>query len=59
MAKIRITIMAELVKNSNKDYRLMPEKMLYDYIKKRFKCSSYMTKKVISEINTKTNDTTN
>lgn len=47
---IKIDMMVQDVINNNKDYKIMPAKLIKSYIRKKYKCSIYMANQVIKKL---------
>lgn len=47
---IKINAMVDDVKVNNKNYKIMPKRLIKKYLKKRFTCTDYMANKAVTKL---------
>ena len=47
---LKIDMMVEHLKATNKDWKLMPKRFVMLYLKSEFKCSTYMAQKAVEKL---------
>ena len=47
---LKIDMMVEHLKATNKDWKLMPKRFVMLYLRSEFKCSTYMAQKAVEKL---------
>lgn len=47
---LKIEMMVDYVKDNNRDWKIMPKKLIINHLKLKFKCSQYMARKAVEKL---------
>jgi hypothetical protein len=47
---LKLDMMVEYVKDNNRDWQIMPKKMIIKHLKLNFKCSTYMAQQAVEKL---------
>lgn len=47
---LKIDMMVNYVKDNNRDWKIMPKKLIINHLRLKFKCSTYMAKMAIEKL---------